>query len=337
MLERLKKYCNTFGPSGMEDEIRRNIIADIDGYCEYRTDRTGNLICFKRGKKTRPNRVVICAHMDEVGVMVDYVTKEGLLHFGTIGGIESKDLCGKYMVLGEKQINAVIGSKAIHNQKPEERGICPPVNQLYMDIGAEDKADAVRFADIGDCAVFRPNFTENGDFVTSKAIDDRFGCAALVEIIRGEIEYDTFFAFTVAEEVGSRGAQTAAYGIGADYAVICEATAAGEEGITPLSASPCSVGDGAVISVKDGGTVYDREFVDIAVEEAKKNGIKYQFKRLATGSNDSRMFQTSLTGAKVIAISAPARYIHSPCAVCGKDDMEQVLKLLKILVDRSYE
>ena len=337
MLERLKKYCNTFGPSGMEDEIRRNIIADIDGYCEYEIDKIGNIICFKRGKNTRSNRVALCAHMDEVGVMVDYVTKEGLLHFGTIGGIESKDLCGKYMVLGEKQINAVIGSKAIHNQKPEERGVCPPVNQLYMDIGAVDKADAVRFADIGDCAVFRPNFTLDGEFLMSKALDNRFGCAALVEIIRGEIEYDTFFAFTVAEEVGSRGAQTAAYKIGADYAVICEATAAGEEGITPLHASPCTVGDGAVISIKDGGTVYDREFVDIAVEEAKKNNIKYQFKRLPTGSNDSRMFQTSLTGAKVIAISAPTRYIHSPGSVCKIDDLNQVVKLLKVIVDRSYE
>lgn len=337
MIERLKKYCNTFGPSGMEEEIRRNIIADIDGFCEYETDKTGNLICFKRGKKTRDNRVVLCAHMDEVGVMVDYVTPEGLLHFGTVGGIESKDLCGKYMVLGEQQIPAVIGSKAIHNQKPEERGVCPPVNQLYMDIGAEDKTDALKYTDIGDCAVFRPNFKSEGGYVMSKAIDDRFGCAALVEIIRGEIEYDTYFAFTAAEEVGSRGAQTAAYRIGADYAVICEATAAGEEGITPPHLSLCTLGEGAAISVMDGGTVYDREFVDTAVSEAKKNNIKYQIKRLATGSNDSRMFQVSLTGAKVLAISAPTRYIHSPACVCKTEDMDSVVKLLKALTDRSYE
>lgn len=337
MINRLEKYCNTFGPSGMENEIRRNIIADIDEYCEYEIDKLGNIICFKRGKNTRPNRVAFCAHMDEVGVMVDFVTKEGLLHFGTIGSIESKDLCGKYMVLGEQQMNAVIGSKAIHNQKLEERGVCPPINQLYMDIGANDRHDALRYTYIGDCAVFRPNFTNDGDYIMSKALDDRFGCAALVEIIRGEIEYDTFFVFTVAEEVESRGAQTAANKIGADYAVICEATAAGEEGITPLHASPCTVGDGAVISVKDGGTIYDREFVDIAVEQAKKNDIKYQIKRLPTGSNDSRMFQTSLTGAKVIAVSAPTRYIHSPGSICKKDDLDQVVKLLKALVNRSYE
>ncbi len=337
MLERLKQYCNAFGPSGMEDEIRKRITADIEGFCDYQVDKIGNIICFKNGRKTRPNRVALCAHMDEVGVMVDYITKEGLLHFDTIGGIESKDLCGKYMMLGEQKIDAVIGSKAIHNQKPEERGICPPVNQLYMDIGAQDKQDAMCFAGIGDCAVFRPNFTVDGDFVRSKAIDDRFGCAALVEIIRGEIEYDTFFVFTVAEEVGSRGAQTAANRIGADYTVVCESTAAGEEGLTPLFGSPCTVGDGAVISVKDGGTIYDKKFVDIAVEQAKANDIKHQIKRLATGSNDSRMFQTSLTGSKVIAISAPARYIHSPAGVCNIDDMEQVVKLLKVLVNRSYE
>ena len=337
MLNRLEKYCNTFGPSGMEDEVRRNIIADIDGYCEYSTDRVGNLICFKKGKNTRSNRVVLCAHMDELGVMVDYVTPEGLLHFGTIGGIESKDLCGKYMVLGEKQLPAVIGSKAIHNQKPEERGMCPPINQLYMDIGACDKADAMKYADVGDCAVFRPNFKKEGNFVSSKALDDRFGCAALVEIIRGEIEYDTYFVFATAEEVGSRGAQTAAYRLGADYAIICEATAAGEEKITPPHLSPCTPGEGAVISVMDGGTIYDREFVETAEKLAKENDIKYQLKRLPTGSNDSRMFQTTLTGAKVLAVSAPTRYIHSPCNVCRTDDMEQVVKLLKVLTDRSYE
>ena len=337
MLERLKKYCNTFGPSGMEDEVRRAIIADIDGYCEYETDKNGNLICFKRGKNSRANKVVLCAHMDEVGVMVDYVTAEGLLHFGTIGGIESKDLCGKYMVLGEGMIPAVIGSKAVHNQKPEERGVCPPVNQLYMDIGADDKTDALKYADVGDCAVFRPNFVQNGDYITSKAVDDRFGCAALVEIIRSEIEYDTYFVFSTAEEVGSRGAQTAAYRIGADYAIVCEATAAGEEEITPNHLSPCTVGDGAVISVKDGGTIYDRDFIDIAIKEAKEKGIKYQLKRLATGSNDSRMFQTVLTGAKVLAVSAPTRYIHSPACVCKAQDLADVVKLLKALTDRSYE
>lgn len=337
MLERLKKYCDTFGPSGMEDEIRRNIIADIDGFCEYKTDKTGNLICFKKGKKTRANRIVLCAHMDEVGVMVDYVTQEGLLHFGTIGGIESKDMCGKYMEFGERGISAVIGSKAIHNQKPEERGMCPPINQLYLDIGAYDKADAMRYVGVGDCAVFRPNFRKDGSFVSSKALDDRFGCAALVEIIRGEIEYDTYFAFTTAEEVGSRGAQTAAYKLCADYAIVCEATAAGDERITPPHLSPCTPGDGAVISVMDRGTIYDKDFVDTAVSTAKENGIKYQLKRLPTGSNDSRTFQLSLTGAKVLAVSAPTRYIHSPCNVCRTDDMEQVIKLLKALTDRSYE
>ena len=337
MFDRLERYCSAFGPSGCEDEIRRMIIEDIDGHCDYRTDRTGNLLCFKSGRKPRANRLLVSAHMDEVGLMIDYITPEGMLHFGTVGGIESKDLCGKYVVIGEKRIPGVIGSKAIHHQKPEERGICPPVEELYIDIGADSKQDAMRFVGIGDCAVFRPNYLESGAFVMSKALDDRFGCAALVDIIRGEIEYDTYFAFVICEEVGCRGAQTAAYSLNADYCIVCEATTAAEEGVTPEHLSPCSLNKGAVIAAVDGGTIYDRELFDIAVETAKAKKIPYQIKKIIAGGNDSRSYQQTATGAKVAAISSPSRYIHSPSGVCRKSDLIAVRDLIAAMIERSYD
>ena len=190
MIKYLKKYCDILGPSGMEDEVREAIIADIkDSGCEYETDPLGNLTVFKKGKKRRDKKVLLSAHMDEVGFMVKYIDNDGYLWFDAVGGIDRRVVSGRRIVFCESNIHGVVASKAIHMQTPEERGKCEALSEMHIDIGAKNKDDAKQYITVGDCAVFEPNYEEFGNgLVRSKALDDRFGCAVLVAMINSELE-----------------------------------------------------------------------------------------------------------------------------------------------------
>lgn len=339
MIELTKKLCNLFGPSSLEDGVREAIAEEISPYCEnVYTDKVGNLIAFKKGRKPSPAPTLFAAHMDEVGFMIQYISDEGYLYFGTIGGIDSSVIAGRRMIIGDKKVLGVVASKAVHMQKPEERGICLPVSEMYIDIGCTDKVDAKKYVSVGDCATFLPNFEEFGDgFIKSKALDDRFGCAVLCQLIKEEREYDTYFAFTVCEETGCRGALSVAYAINPARTVVIESTTAGDlPGVSPARRA-CQVGEGAVFSVMDGGTVYDRDFFEKAVTLAKDNGVKHQIKNTVAGGNDSRSFQTSAKGSKVLAVSAPTRYIHSASCVAKISDLEDVLSIARLVADNIKE
>lgn len=339
MLKLTEKLCSLFGPSSLEDEVRNAIIAEISPCCDkLYTDKVGNLIAFKKGKQSTDTPTLFAAHMDEVGFMIQYISDEGYLYFGTIGGIDSSVVGGRRMLIGENKVLGVVASKAVHMQKPEERGICLPISEMYVDIGCTTKEDAKKYVSVGDCAVFVPNYEEFGDgFVKSKALDDRFGCAVLCQMIKEDREYDTYFAFTVCEEVGCRGAQTVAYALNPAKTVVIESTTAGDLPGVAAMRRACSVGNGAVLSVMDGGTVYDRDFFEKAVFLAKEKNIKYQIKNTVAGGNDSRSFQTSAKGSKVLAISAPVRYIHSASCVAKISDMTDVLDLARAVADNVKE
>ena len=339
MLTLLEKYCSAFEPSGMEDEVRGLIAADVAPYAdELRTDRSGNLIAFKKGRKPRTEKLLFSAHMDEVGFMVTHISEDGFAYFGTIGGIDPRVVAGKRVVLGDKRLPGVIAAKAIHMQKPEERGVPAPVDEMFIDIGCISEENTKALVSVGDCAVFAPNYEAFGDgFIKSKAIDDRFGCAVLVKLLQSELEYDTYFAFCTAEEVGCRGAATVGQAIGAGTVIVLEATTAGDIPGAPKSRVACRVGAGAVVSFMDGGTVYPRELIELAMATAGEKGIRAQLKELVAGGNDASAYQRAAAGARVLALSAPVRYIHSACSVAKIDDLEQVYALANALAERSFD
>ncbi|MBE6682808.1 MAG: M42 family metallopeptidase [Ruminococcaceae bacterium] len=339
MMKYLKKYCDILGPSGMEDLVREAIIEDIkDSGCKYETDPMGNLIVFKKGKKARKNKVLFSAHMDEVGFMVKYIDDEGYLWFDSVGGVDRRVVSGRRIVFCESQINGVVASKAIHMQTPEERGKCEAISEMHIDIGASNKEDAKKYITVGDCCTFEPDYEEFGSgLVRSKALDDRFGCAALVSMINSELEYDTYFAFNTCEEIGCDGAKEVAHRLRPDVVIALEATTAGDVLGVSKSKCACSVGKGAVLSLMDRSTIYDKGLVELAVSVADEKGIKWQYKNVVAGGNEAGVYQRAASGARVLAISAPARYIHSASNVLSLEDMQAVADLAAAINERSFD
>lgn len=339
MMKYLKKYCDILGPSGMEDAVRVAIIEDIkDSGCEYKTDPMGNLIVFKKGKNQRDKKVLYSAHMDEVGFMVKYIDDEGYLWFDAIGGVDRRVVSGRRVVFCESGIHGVVASKAIHMQTAEERGKCEAISEMNIDIGVSDKETAKQYITVGDCATFEPNYEEFGKgLVCSKALDDRFGCAALVAMINSDLEYDTYFAFNTCEEIGCDGAKEVAHRLRPDVVIALEATTAGDVLGIPKSKCACSVGNGAVLSLMDRSTIYDKSLLELATAVAEEKGIKIQFKNVVAGGNEAGVYQRAASGAKVLAISAPARYIHSASNVLSLEDMQAVADLAAAMNERSFE
>lgn len=339
MKDLLKKYCDILGPSGMEDDIRKAIIDDIkNSGCEYKTDPMGNLIVFKKGKKPRNNKVLFSAHMDEVGFMIKYIDEDGYLWFDALGGVDRRVVSGRRIRFCESNINGVVASKSIHIQTPDERGICEPISEMHIDIGAGNRETALKYVSVGDCATFAPNFEEFGEgLIRSKALDDRFGCVALVNMINSDLEYDTYFAFNTCEEIGCDGAKEVAHRLQPDIVIALETTTAGDVLGVPNSKCACVVGSGAVLSIMDRSTIYDKELLQIAVEVSEEKSIKWQYKNVVAGGNEAGAYQRSAMGARVLAISAPARYIHSASNVVAMSDIEAVANLAAAINERSFD
>lgn len=337
MSELFKRLCNAFGPSSMEDEVRNIIIDEIKLYAtSYRMDKTGNLIVFKKGKKERQSKLLFSAHMDEVGFMVRHIDEDGFIYFGTVGGLDRRVISGKRVVIGENRIPGVISGKAIHIQKPEERGIVPLVEKLFIDIGSISREDTLKYVKIGDLAVFEPNFERFGENkIKSKAIDDRFGCYMLCEMIKQELKYDTYCAFVIMEEEGCRGAMNVAFSEKADQVVVVEGTTAGDIHGSPDSGKACELGKGAVISFMDNGTVYSPEVLKKLISLCEGNNINYQIKNLVAGGNDASAYQRTYYPARVAAVSAPVRYIHSATSVADERDSEEIQKLLMLIASEG--
>lgn len=339
MFKRLKEYCNCIAPSGCEDSIRELIIRDIKEYAtSFDTDKMGNLVAFKKGKKTPDKKILCSAHMDEVGFMAKYISDDGYIYFDPIGGIDQRVVAGRRVTFAKNGITGVIASKPIHLQKQSERGVCVPISEMYIDIGCTDKESCEEIISVGDVATFKPNFEIIGDnFIKSKAIDDRFGCALLVEMIKQELEYDTWFAFPICEEVGTDGAKQIGFRLKPDIVLVIESTTAGDIAGSPKSVHACALGMGAVISHMDGGTIYDKDLVDYTKKIATNHGIEFQAKNVIAGGNEASAYQKSGCGSKVIAISAPTRYIHSASNVVCLSDLYEIKELVSALLERGFE
>lgn len=332
----LKEICLLNGTSGREENVRNYIIDKIKGKCEYSVDALGSIIAFKKGRKLPSKKVLIAAHMDEVGFIITDITDDGYLCFAPVGGIDSSVVLGRHVDING--INGIIGAKAVHLLTDEEKKTEPLMGKLVIDIGATDKSQAEKYVNLGDCAYFSCDFCELGNgFIKSKALDDRIGCMLMIELINSNLEYDTYFAFNVQEEVGLRGSGCSAYSVKPDIAIVLEATTAADiDGVTGGDKC-CVLGNGPVVSFMDGRTIYDKSIYDLAFKIAKENDIKIQTKTKIAGGNDAGAIQQSAFGCRVAAVSLPCRYIHSGASVVNIGDIEETRRFLPLLISELYD
>lgn len=334
-LELLEKLCLLNGTSGDESKVRDFILSEISDFCDCRVDALGNIIAEKKGSSDASKRVMVSAHMDEVGMVVTSVKSDGTLTVSPVGGIDPRVAIGRPVRVGDSDICGVIGAKAVHNLSADEKKTAPKFDALYVDIGAEDKASAEKLVSLGDFVHFHSEFSAFGDgFVKGKAIDDRFGCAVMIDLIKSELPYDCVFTFVVQEEVGLRGSRTAAYSVDPDLAIVLEATTAADIPLASGEKRCCELGGGAVVSYMDRSTIYDKELYRLSREVASENGIKWQTKTMVAGGNDSGAIHISRGGVRTIAISAPCRYLHSPSCVVKLSDLEDCEMLAKLMLEK---
>lgn len=335
--EELSTLSGLCGTSGREHAVRDYILKELDKLelpeGAVQVDRLGNVIVHRKGRQPAKQKVLFSAHMDEVALMVTAVNADGSLSFDMVGGVNAAAVIGRQVTVGAKHIPGVIGTKPVHLLSKDARKKPAEMHSLFCDIGAADKAEAERYVRPGDIIYFLENAQEFGDgSFRSKAIDDRFGCAVLLSMLRQELPYDTEFSFVVQEEVGLRGAGVAANAVDPDIAVILEATTAADLPDSTGTERVCELGKGAVISFIDGRTVYDKALYDLAVDLCEKNGIPWQTKTKIAGGNDAGAIQNAGHGVRVLAVSVPCRYLHAPVSVIRLSDADACEALAFALV-----
>ncbi|WP_066455249.1 M42 family metallopeptidase [Anaerotruncus rubiinfantis] len=319
------------GVSGNEEQVRYEILRMIEGKCLYKVDALGNILAFKKGRETPKQKLMISAHMDEVGLIVTYIEDDGLLRFTTVGGIDKRTIPGKSVLIGETF--GVIGMKAMHMKSAEEREKAADLDTMYLDIGAKDRDEARKLVHLGDRAVFCSQYAEFGDgFLRGRALDNRVGCALAAALIESDLPYDCHFAFTVQEETGTTGGKTAAAQIAPEIAIVLETTTACDIPDTPPTKVVCALKKGPVLSFMDRGTIYDRDLYRRALTIAAEKGIACQPKAGVYGGNEARSVQVAGEGAKVLAVSVPCRYLHTPSCVVNRFDVDETRKLLPELI-----
>ena len=333
LLRQMKELTQLRGISGCEDQVREYLIQRIAGHCDsYEVDNMGNLIVHKKGKKAPEKKVLFSAHMDEVGFIVTHITPEGMLHFETVGGVTPAVTAGRPVLVGEQAIPGVIGTRPVHLITEEERKEYAKIEDMRIDIGAKDKAEAEKMVSPGDQATFIGPWKELGEnSILARAIDDRAGCALLLGMLQGELEYDCTFAFVVQEETGCAGSKAVAFSQRPDIAVAVESTTAGDLPTAPDGRQVCRVGAGPVISFMDKGTIYPWDLYQQAAKLAEDAGIPWQTKEGVFGGNDARSYVSSAAGAKVLAVSLPVRYLPSANTLTNRSDIENARKLLELL------
>jgi tetrahedral aminopeptidase len=323
MNELIKKLVEAYGPSGFEDGVRKLIQPEVESYAdEVTVDALGNLIAFKKGAADSADRlkVMIAAHMDEIGLMVTHITKDGFLRFTNIGGVRRHTLLGSRVRFG----NGTIG--VIYSDRIENASQVHPLDKHYIDVGASSPQDCP--VSVGDAAVFiRPFLTQNGRLI-AKSMDDRIGCAVAIETLRrlDSSPHDCYFVFSVQEEVGTRGAQTAANRISPDVGIALDVTTTGDMPESPPMA--VSLGQGAAIKVKDSGMISHPGLVRLMRQRADEGDIRYQMEVLDGGTTDARPIQIANAGCAAGCISIPCRYVHSQSEMVDADDVENCVALL---------
>jgi len=329
-LDLLEKLCNATAVSGDEYEVRRIVLEVVKPIAdEIKVDALGNVLATKLGSGKNRVRVMLAAHMDEVGLMIVKKHDDDLFEFACVGGIDERQLPGKAVLVGRDHLPGVIGAKPIHQTTAEERKNKIDIDSMRIDMGP-DVGDKVK---PGDRATFATRFKVLGYSVCAKALDDRFGVATLIELLRGAPDnVDLLAAFTVQEEVGLRGARVAAYAFNPDMAIALDSTPAydlphwddEDENVqynTRLDGGPA-------IYVMDRATIADRRLVHWLVETAEEEGIPYQFRQPGGGGTDAGVIHKTRRGIPSISVSVPARYAHTAASVARLDDWANMMHLM---------
>jgi putative aminopeptidase FrvX len=318
----IKRLTEEYGPSGSEDKVAEIIRAEITPYVdEVKIDEMGSLMAVRKGAGAR---VMLAAHMDEIGLIVTHIDKNGFLRFSSVGGVSASRLSGLRVVFGNGQVGT-IGLEKTGNT----------MDKMFIDIGASSKEKAESKVSIGDFAVFKQNCVDLGDRVIAKAMDDRVGCAVLIEAARRlkNSPNQVYFVFTVQEEVGCRGAETSAYAIEPDMGIALDVTRTGD---TPEAATmEVSLGKGAAIKVRDSGIIANPKVRQFLVQTAKESDIPYQLEVLVSGGTDAGPMQRSRGGVPSGVISIPTRYVHSPSEMVDTGDVEACVKLLTAVLEKN--
>ena len=328
----LKELCALRGVSGNEGEVRDYIVAAAEkAGAEVKVDRMGNVIAVKRAANPDAKTVLLDAHMDEVGMIVIGINPNGLISYGTCGGIDSRVVVSKPVLVGENKVPGVIGAKAIHLQSPADRQRVLGHDDLYIDIGARDQASAERLVNPGDFISFDSEWVEFGEgLVKSKALDDRVGCYTMLRVLEGEYPVNVVCAFTVQEETGLRGARTVRFADmpTPDCAIALEGTTSNDMGMVDNWEKVCCVGKGAAISIMDNASIGTPSMFKKLRDVAEKNGISWQIKNKVAGGNDAGQLQGAKGPLPTGVVSVPCRYIHSPSSVASFGDIDAQYQLV---------
>lgn len=330
----LERLCRARGISGCEDEVRKIILEEVRPHAD-RVEITplGNILAFKKGKNPAKTKLLLNAHMDEVGMTVTYIEEDGLLRFATVGGIDRRVLCGKPVTVGDN-VPGVIGAKPIHLLTGEEKEKSVPVQDLYIDIGASSREEAASVVLPGDPVTFDSIFDTAHGKIKSRALDDRAGCAILIDLLKKSLAYDMTFAFVVQEETGLNGSKTAAYITDPEAAIVVESTTAADVAGVPEEKQVCHVGAGPVLSFMDRRTIYDRAYYQLAFEAARETGVPCQAKQAVAGGNDAGAIHVSRGGVRTVAASLPCRYLHSAVGLISQKDFHDAETLIGRLAEK---
>ena len=323
MKKLLKQLTEAFGPSGYEDNIRKLVMAEVKPLAdEIKVDALGNLIARKKPSKVTKDtkKIMIAAHMDEIGIMVSHVDDHGFVRFTSIGGV-----FGKYVLGGRVRflngVQGVIGYDRF--DKPHET---PTLDKVYIDVGATSKKDCP--VKVGDVAAFDRPFVEMGNRFVAKSMDDRVGVLVAIETLRAltSTPHDVYFVFTTQEEVGTRGAGTSAFGVDPDVGIAIDVTASAD---TPNAMKMEMVlGKGPCVKIKDSGALSDPRVVQWMISTAEKNKIPYQREVLLFGGTDAHAMQMTRAGVPAGCLSIPTRYVHSPSEMVDLIDVQNSVKLM---------
>lgn len=323
----LEKLCNAMSVSGDEGEVRRIVLEEVKPYAdEVKVDALGSVLVRKKGASRKPLRVLLDAHMDEVGFMIVKDDGDGFYQFATVGGIDERHLVGKQVIVGKDHTPGVIGAKPIHLTDASERSHTVDVDSMRIDLGPEGKAK------VGDRATFATKFKRIGPSIMSKSIDDRIGVAILIELLKNAPEnIELCLAFSVQEEIGLRGAAVAGYYFNPDLAIAIDSTPArdlpdyeGKENYTYNT----KLGLGPAIYPAHSPVISDSRLVNFLAEVGNKHNTPYQFRQPGGGGTNAGAIQQARSGIPVVSVSVPHRYTHSPISVSRVDDWKNTLNLL---------
>lgn len=331
----LKTLTELCAVSGHEQAMRRALMDELKGCnCSVSIDRMGNVVAIRHGNATKKRkRVMLSAHMDEVGLIVTSATEEGFLRIAPAGGVDPRVIISKRVLVGDDRIPGVIGAMAIHLQSPEDRQRVLGYGDVYVDIGAKDKAEAEQKCPKGTYIAFDTDYVPFGaGCVSAKALDDRVGCYNLLRILKEEYPCDVVAVFASEEEVGCRGAKGAAFAQEPDIGIVLEGTTCNDLGKIPETLQVCNSGAGVAVSFMDNASIANRKLFQTAVETAEKEHIAYQVKRSVSGGNEGGAIQRAREGIPTVVLSVPCRYIHSPSSVITLSDVDAQFALAQALL-----